>query len=87
MRVHRASIATVAVLLAAAVVTTAVALAHVDVDKTSPRRGGTAKTSLSAVSVTFEGPLRRGTLRVTGPGRQASIRSARAGVTRARSRG
>ena len=68
MRVHRASIATVAVLLAAAVFTTAVALAHVDVDKTSPRRGGTAKTSLSAVSMTFEGPLRRGTLRVTGPG-------------------
>jgi copper resistance protein C len=68
MRIHRAFIATAAVVLSAAVLTTAVALAHVDVEKTSPRRGAAAKTSLSSVSVTFEGPLRRGTLKVTGPG-------------------
>ncbi len=46
----------------------AVAIAHTDVKSTSPARNGVAKTSISRVTVTFTGALRRGTLRVTGPG-------------------
>ena len=46
----------------------AVAAAHTDVRSTSPAKGATAKTSISRVTVTFTGALRRGTLRVTGPG-------------------
>ena len=55
-------------LLATAALVTAVAAAHVDVSKTSPKRGGSAKTTLGSASISFDGPLRRGTLRVTGPG-------------------
>jgi methionine-rich copper-binding protein CopC len=68
MSCKRLSVATVAVLIATAVLTTAIATAHVDVEKSSPKRGGSAKTSLSSVTVTFSGPIRRGTLRVKGPG-------------------
>ena len=68
MTLKRISIATLAALLSAAALIAAVAMAHSDIRTTSPKRGGSAKTSLSSVSVTFEGPLRRGTLRVTGPG-------------------
>ncbi len=46
----------------------AVAIAHTDVKSTSPAKGAVAKTSISRVTVTFDGTLRRGTLRVTGPG-------------------
>ena len=53
---------------------TGVAAAHTDVKSTSPKKNTTAKTSSSRVTVTFDGMLRRGTLRVTGPnGRVASI--------------
>ena len=68
MNLNRLSIVIVATLVTAAALLTAVAAAHVDLDRTSPKRGGSAKTSISSVSATFEGPLRRGTLKVTGPG-------------------
>jgi methionine-rich copper-binding protein CopC len=68
MRINRLSITTFAALCAAAALMTAVAAAHVSIERTSPKRGGSAKTSVSSVSVTFSGPLRRGTLKVTGPG-------------------
>jgi copper resistance protein C len=48
-------------------VTAGPALAHVEVKSTSPAKGGSAKTSLRTVTVTFTGPIRSGTLRVTGP--------------------
>ena len=46
------------------------ALAHVNVVSTSPAKGKTARTSVGSVSVTFSGPLRKGTLRVIGPGKR-----------------
>ncbi len=56
--------------LAAAVLTVAAgtAFAHTKVKSTSPATGKTAKTSIDRVTVTFTGPLRRGTVRVVGPG-------------------
>ena len=45
-----------------------IALGHTKVASTSPASGTTAKTSIKQVTVTFTGPLRRGTLRVVGPG-------------------
>lgn len=42
--------------------------AHTQVASTSPAGGATAKTTIARVTVTFTGPLDRGTLRVTGPG-------------------
>ncbi len=63
-----------AVLLAvpASLVLAAPALAHVEVDKTSPGRGKTVKRPTVA-TVTFTGPIRTGTLRVSGPGGAASV--------------
>jgi copper resistance protein C len=46
------------------------ALAHTEISSTSPPRGGKAKTSIRVVTVTFGGPIRRGALKVTGPGRK-----------------
>lgn len=46
----------------------AVAAAHTEVKSTSPAAGATAKSSVTRATVTFTGTLRRGTLRVTGPG-------------------
>jgi len=52
----------------------AIAAAHTEVTSTTPASGATAKTSISKVTVTFTGPLRRGTLRVAGPsGAVASV--------------
>jgi methionine-rich copper-binding protein CopC len=68
MKTHRNFILAVAAVLAVSTIMSAIAMAHVDIEKTSPRRGGTAKTSIGAVTMTFSGPIRRGTLRVTGPG-------------------
>lgn len=62
----------VAVTLLAGVAATA-ALAHVNVKSTSPKRNGTAKVSAGVVTITFSGPLLRGTLKVVGPGGQASV--------------
>lgn len=47
-------------------VTAAVATAHVRVSGTSP--SGTAKTSVRTAKVSFTGPIRRGSMRVRGPG-------------------
>ncbi len=59
----------VSVLAAAALAVAAgTALAHTKVTSTSPAKGKTAKTSIDRVTVTFSGPLRRGTVRVVGPG-------------------
>jgi methionine-rich copper-binding protein CopC len=67
MRMHHLALlaAVPAVTLA---VTAGAALAHTEVKSTSPAKGGTAKTSIRTVAVTFNGPIRSGTLRVTGPG-------------------
>jgi copper resistance protein C len=46
------------------------ALAHTKIKSTSPKRGGTASTSISAVSITFKQQIRRGSLKVIGPGRE-----------------
>ncbi|MFN8218364.1 MAG: hypothetical protein U0R71_17375 [Solirubrobacterales bacterium] len=43
----------------------ATALAHVEVVATSP--SGTAKTTIKHVTVTFSGPILRGSLKVFGP--------------------
>lgn len=51
-----------------------VAVAHTDVQATSPAGGTTAATSLTRVTVTFDGPLRRGTVRVVGPGNRVVSR-------------
>jgi methionine-rich copper-binding protein CopC len=56
----------IAVVVAAAVA--AVAIAHTDVRSRKPARGGTASKSIGRVSVTFEQQIRRGSLRVVGPG-------------------
>lgn len=63
-RVAITALACAAVLSGAA----AVAVAHSDVTATSPKTGGTASTKTTKVTVTFSGPMRRGTIRVTGPG-------------------
>lgn len=47
--------------------TAATAAAHVELKSTSPKRGGSASTSVGTVTVTFTGPLLRGTVRVTDP--------------------
>lgn len=67
MRAHRSLWISI---LAAALLTVAAgtAFAHTKVKSTSPAKGKTARTSIDRVTVTFTGPLRRGTLRVVGPG-------------------
>ncbi len=57
---RRSLIATTAT-VAAFAATVAPALAHVDVTSTSPSRGGSAKTTIRTVKVTFDGQLRSGT--------------------------
>jgi methionine-rich copper-binding protein CopC len=54
--------------LSAIAVAATAALAHTKVTSTSPPRGGKAKTSIEAVRITFNQQIRRGTVRVTGPG-------------------
>lgn len=54
--------------LCVAAVAASAAFAHTKVTKTSPARGGTAKTSIQAVRVTFNEQIRSGSVRVTGPG-------------------
>lgn len=44
-----------------------IASAHTEVRSTSPASGTTVKASITRVTVTFNGPLERGTLRVVGP--------------------
>src|SRR5262245_21744046 len=65
--------------LAAAVVCGGMATnasAHARLKSTSPKKGGSASTSLGTVTATFSGPLRSGTVRVTdSDGDQVSIGS------------
>lgn len=65
MRMHR-----LAPLTAVLTCTVAVspALAHVELKSTSPAKGRTVSSSVRSASVTFTGPIRRGTIRVVGPG-------------------
>ena len=71
-RRRRAAAAGAAALVAGVLTLTAPpsAPAHFEVKSTKPGKGGTARTSLRAVKVTFTGPIRSGTLRVRGPGRR-----------------
>jgi methionine-rich copper-binding protein CopC len=62
MRRHLIATAAAVAALAA---TTGTAFAHVEVQSTNPPRGGSAKTTIKTVRVTFDGQLRSGTLRVT----------------------
>jgi copper resistance protein C len=54
--------------VAVSAVTAATAFAHVEYKSSSPGKGMTASTHISTVTVTFTGPIRKGTLKVTGPG-------------------
>lgn len=69
------SILPAAAITAVAGLAAAPALAHNKVVSRSPAKGATVKPPRS-VSVTFDKPIRRGTLKVTGPGgRVASVGS------------
>jgi methionine-rich copper-binding protein CopC len=69
----RAALLVAAVALATAA---APALAHVELVKTGPRAGSTAKRTTASASATFSGPILSGSLTVTGPGgRRASVDS------------
>jgi methionine-rich copper-binding protein CopC len=59
---------TVLVALVVAALAATVAIAHVGVRSRSPSSGGTASTSIRSVSITFNGPIRSGGIRVFGPG-------------------
>ena len=54
--------------VAVSAVTATTAFAHVEYKSSSPGKGKTASTHISTVTVTFTGPIRKGTLKVTGPG-------------------
>ena len=71
MKRKRTFIVVLAAILAGSALMAGLALAHVDVEKRSPKRGGSAKTSIGSVRITFSGPLRKGTLRVTEPGERS----------------
>lgn len=60
----------IAVAGAALLAVAAPALGHSRLVRTSPAAGSTARPSLAAVTVTFGGPLRSGTVTVVGPGRK-----------------
>jgi methionine-rich copper-binding protein CopC len=59
---------TLLIAFVAAGIAAAVAIAHTDVRSRSPAKGGSASRSIGRVSVTFEQQIRRGSLRVVGPG-------------------
>jgi len=64
MTLHRRAVAAALATISLAM-TASAALAHTEVKSTSPARGAAASTAIRAVTVTFTGPIRRGTLRVT----------------------
>jgi methionine-rich copper-binding protein CopC len=67
-----------ALLVAAVALATAAtpALAHVELVKTSPQPGSTAKRTTASASAAFSGPILSGSLTVTGPGgKRASVDS------------
>ena len=61
---------TLALATAAAVsaVTATTAFAHVEYKSSTPGKGKTVSTKLTSVTVTFTDAIRKGTLKVTGPG-------------------
>jgi len=65
MKRFTTALATAAVVSA---VSCATAFAHEEVKSTSPGKGKTASSSIKSVTVTFSGMIRKGTLKVTGPG-------------------
>jgi methionine-rich copper-binding protein CopC len=68
MRRARVASATAAVTALAVAATAAPALAHVQLVSSSPKDKARLGKAPSSVSLTFSGPLRSGTLKVTGPG-------------------
>lgn len=71
MRFNRLSTALAAAATVSAI-TAAAAFAHTEVKSTYPAKGKTASVRISTVSVTFNGSIRSGTVKVTGPGGTAS---------------
>ena len=53
---------------AVSALTAATAFAHVEFKSSYPAKGRTASKNISTVTVTFTGAIRKGTLKVTGPG-------------------
>ena len=64
----RSTVLATAAAVAAGGALAAPALAHVTLEKTSPKQHSTVSKSLKSVSLTFSGPIRSGTLSITGPG-------------------
>ena len=61
-------VVTVAALVLAAAVGAGPAMAHTEISSSSPGRGKTAKTTITGVRITFSGNIRRGSVKVVGPG-------------------
>lgn len=59
---------TAAALVLAAAVGAGPATAHTEISSSSPGRGKTAKTTIASVRITFSGSIRRGSVKVVGPG-------------------
>ena len=62
------ALATAAAVIA---VTASTAFAHVEFESSTPGKGKTASTHITTVTVTFSGAIKKGTLKVTGPGGKA----------------
>ncbi|WP_445149694.1 copper resistance CopC family protein [Baekduia sp. Peel2402] len=76
MRRNRIVSTTAAVTALAVAATAAPALAHVELAFSSPKNKAKLSKAPSSVSLTFSGPLRSGTLKVTGPnGKKVSVGS------------
>jgi copper resistance protein C len=58
----------VALVAIASAVAATPAFAHTEVASTYPAKGNSASTRIGTLSVTFTGPIRSGTIKVTGPG-------------------
>ena len=56
---------------AVSAVTAGTAFAHVEFKSSTPGKGKTASTHITTVTVTFSGAIKKGTLKVTGPGGKA----------------
>lgn len=56
---------------AVSAVTASTAFAHVEFKSSTPGKGKTASTHITTVTVTFSGAIKKGTLKVTGPGGKA----------------
>lgn len=67
-RFIRVCTGTAAALAVTAALGAPAALAHVQLESTSPKQKSTIKSSPSSVRLTFSGPIRRGSVTVNGPG-------------------